>query len=82
MAVFLGFLWDKASNTSGDSSFANQVSQQQQHPAAFGAPTPAPAPTAPMVAPQTTTPMLSTNRLSLVPVLASTNAVAGTNSAK
>src|ERR1700722_20307932 len=29
MAVFLGFLWDKASNTSGDSSFANQVSQQQ-----------------------------------------------------
>src|ERR1700744_6643643 len=38
MAVVLGIMWDHASN-SGDSSFANQVSQQQQHPASF-----APAP--------------------------------------
>src|ERR1700739_2307633 len=46
MAVVLGILWDNAS-TSGDSNFANQVSQQQQHPASFApAPSTTPAPSA------------------------------------
>jgi protein translocase SecG subunit len=82
MAVFLGFLWDRASNTSSDSNFANQVSQQQAHPVPFGTSTPAPAPSAPAVTPQPATPQLSTNRLSLLPVLTGTNSAAGTNSAK
>jgi protein translocase SecG subunit len=75
MAVVLGFMWDHAANKTNASAFQNQVSQQQQAPAPNAsvptvAPALAPAPSStPSIAPP------------LVPVL-TTNAVAGTNSAK
>jgi protein translocase SecG subunit len=79
MAVVLGFMWDHASNKANASAFQNQVSQQQQAPAPnVPAPTVAPAPSStPSIAPP-----LRTNALSLIPVLTTTNAAAGTNSAK
>ncbi len=81
MAVVLGFMWDHASNKANASAFQNQVSQQQQAPAPNNsAPTVAPAP-APSSTPSIVPP-LKTNALSLIPVLTTTNAAAGTNSAK
>lgn len=75
MAVVLGFMWDHAANKTNASAFQSQVSQQQQAPA--------PNPTAPSVAPApapapSTTPSIAPP---LVPQL-TTNAAAGTNSAK
>ncbi len=79
MAVVLGIMWDHASS-GPDSNFANQVSQQQQHPASF-APPPAPAPSAPAVTPPPAS-QQSSNHISLMPVITSTNAATTTNSAK
>jgi protein translocase SecG subunit len=81
MAVVLGFMWDRAASRTDSKLFQNQVSQQQQSPTipsvpAAPAPAPAPVSTTPGIMPP-----LSTNAMSMVPVL-TTNAAAGTNSTK
>jgi protein translocase SecG subunit len=76
MAVVLGFMWDHAANKANASVFQNQVSQQQQAPVP-NAPAPAPA-VVPAPAPSAT-PSIAPP---LVPQLMTTNAAAGTNSAK